>query len=148
MGLSIHTFAAERKNPYNEAAKEVLRYEKSNTIHAIGSACRFCIGMCEYKSSAGNTALRSEIDENAVPKETLTDSFSESKTSSDDSVIDVKAETESSQAETPQPTAEQSPALGIRSGTDDGFVQYRAGAYLHHHDRRGIRDGRANGSAL
>lgn len=55
MGLSIHTFAAERKNPYNEAAKEVLRYEKSNTIHAIGSACRFCIGMCEYKSSAGNT---------------------------------------------------------------------------------------------
>ena len=28
MGLSIHTFAAERKNPYNEAAKEVLRYEK------------------------------------------------------------------------------------------------------------------------
>ena len=42
MGLSIHTFAAERKNPYNEAAKEVLRYEKSNTIHAIGSACRFC----------------------------------------------------------------------------------------------------------
>ena len=36
----------------------------------------------------------------------------------------------------------------LRSGTDDGFVQYRAGAYLHHHDRRGIRDGRANGSAL
>lgn len=59
--------------------------------------------------------MRSEIDENAVPKETLTDSFSESKTSSDDSVIDVKAETESSQAETPQPTAEQSPALGIQS---------------------------------
>lgn len=100
------------------------------------------------RESSDIEALRSEIDENAVPKETLTDSFSESKTSSDDSVIDVKAETESSQAETPQPTAEQSPALGIRSGTDDGFVQYRAGAYLHHHDRRGIRDGRANGSAL
>ena len=100
------------------------------------------------RESSDIEALRSEIDENAVPKETLTDCFSESKTSSDDSVIDVKAETESSQAETPQPTAEQSPALGIRSGTDDGFVQYRAGAYLHHHDRRGIRDGRANGSAL
>lgn len=39
-------------------------------------------------------------------------------------------------------------ARHLRSGTDDGFVQYRAGAYLHHHDRRGIRDGRANGSAL
>lgn len=65
------------------------------------------------RESSDIEALRSEIDENAVPKETLTDSFSESKTSSDDSVIDVKAETESSQAETPQPTAEQSPALGI-----------------------------------
>lgn len=59
------------------------------------------------RESSDIEALRSEIDENAVPKETLTDSFSESKTSSDDSVIDVKAETESSQAETPQPTAEQ-----------------------------------------
>lgn len=68
------------------------------------------------RESSDIEALRSEIDENAVPKETLTDSFSESKTSSDDSVIDVKAETESSQAETPQPTAEQSPALGIRAG--------------------------------
>lgn len=67
------------------------------------------------RESSDIEALRSEIDENAVPKETLTDSFSESKTSSDDSVIDVKAETESSQAETPQPTAEQSPALGIQS---------------------------------
>ena len=53
------------------------------------------------RESSDIEALRSEIDENAVPKETLTDSFSESKTSSDDSVIDVKAETESSQAETP-----------------------------------------------
>lgn len=60
MGLSIHTFAAERKNPYNEAAKEVLRYEKSNTIHAIGSACRFCIGMCEYKSSAGFHRMKTQ----------------------------------------------------------------------------------------
>lgn len=67
------------------------------------------------RESSDIEALRSEIDENAVPKETLTDSFSESKTSSDDSVIDVKAETESSQAETPQPTAEQSHALGIQS---------------------------------
>ena len=67
------------------------------------------------RESSDIEALRSAIDENAVPKETLTDSFSESKTSSDDSVIDVKAETESSQAETPQPTAEQSPALGIQS---------------------------------
>ena len=43
------------------------------------------------RESSDIEALRSEIDENAVPKETLTDSFSESKTSSDDSVIDVKA---------------------------------------------------------
>ncbi len=42
------------------------------------------------RESSDIEALRSEIDENAVPKETLTDSFSESKTSSDDSVIDVK----------------------------------------------------------
>ena len=55
------------------------------------------------RESSDIEALRSEIDENAVPKETLTDSFSESKTSSDDSVIDVKAETESSQADTPKP---------------------------------------------
>lgn len=34
MGLSIHTFAAERKNPYNEAAKEVLRYP--NMMKGIG----------------------------------------------------------------------------------------------------------------
>lgn len=75
------------------------------------------------RESSDIEALRSEIDENAVPKETLTDSFSESKTSSDDSVIDVKAETESSQAETPQPTAEK-PCAGDTIAADSRFKRY------------------------
>lgn len=53
------------------------------------------------RESSGIEVLTSEIDENAAPKETLTDSFSESKTSSDDSVIEVKAATESSQETAP-----------------------------------------------
>lgn len=81
MGLSIHTFAAERKNPYNEAAKEVLRYEKAIQFMLLAalvvsvSGCANTNHPQAIRESSDIEALRSEIDENAVPKETLTDSF-------------------------------------------------------------------------
>ena len=36
----------------------------------------------------------------------------------------------------------------LRSGTDDGFIQYRTGAYFHHYDRRRIRRSRSDGFTL
>ena len=55
MGLSIHTFAAERKNPYNEAAKEVCEYEKSKDNRRYSGIDCFFVGLCEYGSPAGDT---------------------------------------------------------------------------------------------
>lgn len=62
------------------------------------------------RESSGIEAMTSEIDENAVPERTPTDSFSESKTSSLDNTAKTTVKTESSQAETPQSTAESNPA--------------------------------------
>lgn len=61
------------------------------------------------RESSGIETVTSEIDENAAPKETLTDSFSESEASYNNSVIEAKTETESAQVENSQPADVQSP---------------------------------------
>lgn len=65
------------------------------------------------QDSSSIETVTSEIDRIAEPEESSTVSVSESKESSDDSTVEVKAETESelAQAENSQPTVEQSSAV-------------------------------------
>lgn len=64
------------------------------------------------QDSSGIEVVTNEVDDRTEPEESLPASVSESKGSSADSTTEVKAETESAQAENSQPAAEQSPAPG------------------------------------
>lgn len=63
------------------------------------------------QDSSGIEVVTNEVDERTEPEESSPASVSESKESSVDSTVEVKDETESTQAENSQPIAEQSPAV-------------------------------------
>ena len=66
------------------------------------------------QDSSGIEVVTNEVDERTEPEESSPASVSESKESSVDSTVEVKDETESTQAENSQPIAEQSPAIQTR----------------------------------